>query len=69
VWDVNKEAPAAMGGPFDIILAANAVHTCDNLAGESALTHPLSRVYERSLLCSHACDIQHPLPAHAEKQQ
>ena len=34
VWDVNKEAPASMGGPFDIVLSGNAVHTCDDLAGE-----------------------------------
>ena len=33
VWDVNKPAPASLGGPFDLILASNAIHTCDNIAG------------------------------------
>lgn len=32
-WDVNKPAPESLGGPFDLILASNAVHTCDNMAG------------------------------------
>ena len=32
-WDVNKPAPDTLGGPFDLILASNAVHTCDNMAG------------------------------------
>lgn len=34
-WDVNKPAPDTLGGPFDLILASNAVHTCDNMAGET----------------------------------
>ena len=35
-WDVNKAAPESLGGPFNLILASNAVHTCDNMAGELA---------------------------------
>ena len=34
-WDVNKAAPESLGGPFDLILASNAVHTCDNMAGRA----------------------------------
>jgi hypothetical protein len=42
-WDVNKPAPDTLGGPFDLILASNAVHTCDNMAGETLnwLVHSL----------------------------
>ena len=36
VWDCNKEAPAQLGGPFNLIMASNAVHTCDDMAGEEA---------------------------------
>ena len=36
-WDVNKPAPESLDGPFNLILASNAVHTCDNMAGESLL--------------------------------
>ena len=36
-WDVNKAAPESLGGPFNLILASDAVHTCDNMAGELAL--------------------------------
>ncbi len=34
-WDVNDPAPATLGGPFNLILAANAVHACTNMAGET----------------------------------
>ena len=36
-WDVNKPAPESLGGPFNLMLASNAVHTCDNMAGDSLL--------------------------------
>lgn len=32
VWDINQPAPAALGGPFGLITASNAVHTCTDLA-------------------------------------
>ncbi|EIE23140.1 hypothetical protein COCSUDRAFT_47508 [Coccomyxa subellipsoidea C-169] len=38
-WDVNKPAPDTLGGPFDLILASNAVHTCDNMAETLANVH------------------------------
>ena len=38
-WDVNKAAPESLGGPFNLILASNAVHTCDNMAGELCLLY------------------------------
>ncbi|CAK0786732.1 hypothetical protein CVIRNUC_009946 [Coccomyxa viridis] len=31
-WDVNKAAPESLGAPFNLMLASNAVHTCDNMA-------------------------------------
>ena len=34
-WDVNKAAPESLGGPFNLMLASNAVHTCDNMAGRT----------------------------------
>ena len=34
---MNKPAPESLGGPFNLILASNAVHTCDNMAGAAAL--------------------------------
>ncbi|EIE22203.1 ketoacyl-synt-domain-containing protein [Coccomyxa subellipsoidea C-169] len=38
-WDVNKPAPASLGGPFNLILASNALHTCDNMADALANVH------------------------------
>ena len=32
VWDINRPALAALGGPFGLITASNAVHTCTDLA-------------------------------------
>ena len=41
-WDVNKAAPESLGGPFNLMLASNAVHTCDNMAGRSLSVSQLS---------------------------
>ena len=30
------EAPEALGGPFNLIMASNAVHTCTDVAGDAA---------------------------------
>lgn len=38
-WDVNKPAPEDIGGPFDLILASNAIHACDNMQSERTLLH------------------------------
>ena len=54
-WDVNKAAPESLGGPFNLMLASNAVHTCDNMAGEPALPCPkghLLSITAQSLLCA-----------------
>lgn len=32
MWDINKTAPADIGGPFHLVTASNAVHTCNDLA-------------------------------------
>ena len=34
VWDVNKPAPKEVGGPFDLVLACNSIHACDDIAGK-----------------------------------
>jgi len=41
-WDVNKAAPESLGGPFNLMLASNAVHTCDNMAGELVCATPVA---------------------------
>lgn len=34
VWDINKDPDVdALGGPFNLIMASNAVHTCSDMAG------------------------------------
>ncbi|KAK9916399.1 hypothetical protein WJX75_002178 [Coccomyxa subellipsoidea] len=43
VWDVNKPAGKELEGPFDLILASNAIHTCDNMAvGLANITEQLA---------------------------
>jgi hypothetical protein len=32
-WDINREAPAQLRGPLHLILAGNALHACDDVAG------------------------------------
>ena len=55
-WDINKLAPESLGGPFDLILASNAVHTCDNMAGErlncSTLPCLKQGYHKKRMLCS-----------------
>ena len=33
IWDIDTPPPEALGKPFDIVLAANVLHTGNNLAG------------------------------------
>ena len=44
-WDVNKAASESLGGPFNLILASNAVHTCDNMAGRYLFCYPILLLY------------------------
>jgi fatty acid synthase, animal type len=32
VWDCNKKAPEAVGTGFNLVVASNAIHTCDDMA-------------------------------------
>ena len=34
VWDINSEAPEALQGPFHLVTASNALHTCRDIAGK-----------------------------------
>lgn len=34
VWDINKPAPEDLGGPFDLVMASNAIHACENMQSE-----------------------------------
>ena len=60
-WDVNKAAPESLGGPFDLILASNAVHTCDNMAGEcdGLLSLALGFQQHTPPLCRSQCSAAH----------
>lgn len=53
VWDVNKPAPRDFGGPFELVLALNAIHACNNIAG--TLTEPY---HKHVYACSNACHIK-----------
>ena len=48
-WDVNAPAPASLGGPFDVVLATNALHTGRCLA--DVLTHVAGALREGGFLC------------------
>jgi hypothetical protein len=43
VWDANKPGGKELGGPFDLILASNAIHTCNSIAGVPAALCTRSR--------------------------
>ncbi len=32
VWDINEPGPASLGGPFNLVTASNAIHTCGDIA-------------------------------------
>ena len=48
-WDVNAPAPPSLGGPFDVVLATNALHTGRCLA--DVLTHVGGALREGGFLC------------------
>lgn len=59
VWDVNKPAPKEIGGPFDLILASNAIHACDNMQGEHRPLNPYNSIFGNCgtgmFHCCHIC--------------
>ncbi len=48
-WDINTPAPEKLKGPFDLLLASNAVHTCSNIG--VTLSHLFNALIPGGFLC------------------
>jgi fatty acid synthase len=59
-WDVGRSAPANLGGPFDLVVASNAVHAATNL--RQALENIHQVLDERGFLILHEINACAPLP-------